>query len=94
MTFTDIAVIVVMIYIMCWCVQKIIETILDNYFYERYIDPYLDEEGQEGTKMDAQDTQETIMFDPESLKPIIKEIMEEMESGKNEKDRFDRGRGL
>jgi len=50
MTFTDIAVIVVMIYIMCWCVQKIIETILDNYFYERY---YLDEEGQEGTKMDA-----------------------------------------
>ena len=87
MTFTDIAVIVVMIYIMCWCVQKIIETILDNYFYERYIDPYLDEEGQEGTKMDAQDTQEpqelTIMFDPESLRPIIEKILQEKEEQDN-----------
>lgn len=78
MTFTDIAVIVVMIYIMCWCVQKIIETILDNYFYERYIDPYLDEEGQEGTKMDDTEPKEyTVMIDREQLKQIVKQIMEE-----------------
>jgi len=94
MTFTDVAVIVVMIYIMCWCVQKVIETILDNYFYERYVDPYLDEEGQERAKMDAQDANEpqeiTIMFDPESLKPIIEKILQEREEKENEKDRFDR----
>lgn len=71
MTFTDIAVIVVMIYIMCWCVQKIIETILDNYFYERY---YLDEEG---AKMD--DTEYTVIIDPESLRPIIEKILQERE---------------
>lgn len=75
MTFTDIAVIVVMIYIMCWCVQKIIETILDNYFYERYVDPYLDEEG---AKMDDTEPKEyTVMIDPEQLKQIVKQIMEE-----------------
>ena len=68
MTFTDIAVIVVMIYIMCWCVQKIIETILDNYFYERY---YLDEEGAK--------TEYTVTIDPESLRPIIEKILQEKE---------------
>lgn len=59
---------------MCWCVQKIIETILDNYFYERYIDPYLDEEG---AKMD--DIKYTVIIDPESLRPIIEKILQERE---------------
>lgn len=77
MTFTDIAVIVVMIYIMCWCVQKIIETILDNYFYERYVAPYLDEEG---AKMDDTEPKEyTVTIDPESLRPIIEKILQEKE---------------
>ena len=78
MTFTDIAVIVVMIYIMCWCVQKVIETILDNYFYERY---YLDEEG---AKMDDTEPKEyTVIIDPESLRPIIEKILQEKEEQDN-----------
>lgn len=82
----DIALIVI-IDILVWCVYMSFKTVYENWEYTKYIEPYLEDEdgaqnAQRATPKEQTPQEMTIMIDPESLKPIIKQIMEEMENEK------------